>query len=313
MLGLRACWSTPILSPKGDVLGSFAIYRKEARGPLPEEKRLPAVATHIAGIAIERQRAHQALREREARINLAAETADLGFWAIYPQEDTAWMSDKGRAIYAFDSNLPLTRDLICARVHPDERDAVHAAFDHACETHGVFESQHRLQLPHGKTRWVIARGRCLEDEHGGLIELVGVTIDVTAQKQAELQLQVQREEMAHLNRISLMGEITASVAHEVNQPLAAIANTAAAARRFLDRGQTDPALLRELVEHMSADSRRASEIIRGIRSMVRKEQSARSVLNLNTILADTLRLVSSDIVLRESVIMTETRSQSATG
>jgi two-component system sensor kinase FixL len=305
-LGLRACWSTPILSPQDEVLGSFAIYRKETRVPRPEEMRLTEVATHIAGIAIERQRVQEALRERDARINLAAESADLAFWVIYPERNTAWMSDKGRAIYGFDSKLPLTRDLICSRVHPDEQAQVHAAFDRACAAHGFFESEHRLVLPYGKTRWVIARGRCLEDEHGGLVELIGVTIDVTAQKQSELQLQIQREEMAHLNRVALMGEMTASVAHELNQPLTAIANNASAARRFLERGNIDPALLQQLLQDMVADSQRAGEVIRGIRALVRKDKDVvRSVLNLNAVIADTLRLVSSDVLLRESVVTTE--------
>ena len=216
------------------------------------------------------------------------------------------MSDKGRAIYGFDSQLPLNRDLICGRVHPDERAAVHAAFDGACASLGIFESEHRLVLPYGKTRWVIARGRCLQDEHGNLLELIGVTIDVSAQKQSELQLQIQREEMSHVNRVALMGEMTASVAHELNQPLTAIANNASAARRFLERGNIDPALLQQLLQDMVADSQRAGEVIRGIRALVRKDKDVvRSVLNLNAVIADTLRLVSSDVVLRESVVMTE--------
>ena len=246
------------------------------------------------------------MRERDARINLAAESADLAFWVIYPEQNTAWMSDKGRKMYGFDSKLPLTRDLICGRVHPDERAAVHAAFDRACASHGLFESEHRLILPYGKTRWVIVRGRCLEDEHGSLLELIGVTIDVSAQKQSELQLQIQREEMSHLNRVALMGEMTASVAHELNQPLTAIANNASAARRFLERGNIDPVLLQQLLQDMVADSQRAGEVIRGIRALVRKDKTVvRSALNLNAVIADTLRLVSSDIVLRESVVITE--------
>ena len=134
--GLRACWSTPILSAQGDVLGSFAMYREENRGPQPEENRLTQIATHIAGIAIERQRQQEILREREARINLAAESADLAFWILYPEQNTAWMSEKGRLIYGFDSNLPLTCDLILSRVHPDERAAVKAAYDRACALSG---------------------------------------------------------------------------------------------------------------------------------------------------------------------------------
>ena len=302
--GLRACWSSPILSPQGEVLGSFAMYRQETRGPEPEETRLTQIATHIAGIAIDRQRQQEILRERDARISLAAESADLAFWVLYPEGD-AWMSDKGRRIYGFDSNLPLTCDLILSRIHPDERAAVKADYDRSCSLHGAFESEHRLLLPYGKTRWVIMRGRCLRDEHGNLLETIGVTLDVSAQKQAALQVQVQREEMAHRNRVALMGEMTASFAHELNQPLTAIANNASAARRFLEKGNIDVGLLRELLQSMVADSQRAGEVMRGIRSLVRKEPSVHTLLNLNAIITETVRLVSSDVLNRESVVSTE--------
>jgi PAS domain S-box-containing protein len=303
--GLRACWSTPILSAQRDVLGSFAMYRQETRGPRPEETRLTEIATHIAGIAIERQRQQEILREREARISLAAESADLAFWILYPEQNTAWMSEKGRLIYGFDSKLPLTCDLILSRVHPDERAAVKAAYDRSCALYGTFESEHRLLLPYGKTRWVIMRGRCLKDEEGNLLETIGVTLDVSAQKQADLQLQVQREEMAHRNRVSLMGEMTASFAHELNQPLTAIANNASAARRFLEHGNIDPALLQQLLQDMVADSQRAGEVIRGIRSLVRKETSVHALLDLNSVITETVRLVSTDVLSRESVVTTE--------
>ena len=303
--GLKACWSTPILSAQGAVLGSFAMYREENRGPLPEENRLTQVATHIAGIAIERQQHQEILREREARINLAAESADLAFWILYPEQNTAWMSEKGRLIYGFDSNLPLSCDLILSRVHPDERADVKAVYDRSCALYGTFESEHRLLLPYGRTRWVIMRGRCLKDDEGNLLETIGVTLDVSKQKEADLQLQHQREEMAHRNRVSLMGEMTASFAHELNQPLTAIANNASAARRFLERGNIDPALLQQLLQDMVADSQRAGEVIRGIRSLVRKEKSVQTVLDLNAVITDTVRLVSTDVLSRESVVITE--------
>jgi two-component system sensor kinase FixL len=111
--------------------------------------------------------------------------------------------------------------------------------------------------------------------------------------------------MAHRNRVALMGEMTASFAHELNQPLTAIANNAAAARRFLEHGNIDVDLLRELLQSMVADSQRAGEVMRGIRSLVRKEPSAHTLLNLNAIITDTVRLVSSDVLNRESVVTTE--------
>jgi C4-dicarboxylate-specific signal transduction histidine kinase len=149
------------------------------------------------------------------------------------------------------------------------------------------------------------RGRCLKDQEGNLLETIGVTLDVSAQKQADLQLQHQRDEMAHRNRVSLMGEMTASFAHELNQPLTAIANNASAARRFFERGNLDPELLQQLLQDMVADSQRAGEVIRGIRSLVRKEPSVHTLLDLNSVITDTVRLVSSDVLNRESVVTIE--------
>ena len=303
--GLRACWSTPILSAQGEVLGSFAMYHRETRGPHPDEMRLTEIATHIAGIAIERQRALESLREREARISLAAESADLAFWVLYPERNTAWMSEKGRAMYGFTADEPLTRESVISRIHPDERAAVQAAFEQARASQQTFEIEHRLVLPYGKTRWVILRGRFLWDDRGNILEIICVTIDLSGQKQSDLQLQVQREELARLSRIALMGEMTASLGHELNQPLTAIANNAAAARRFFDRGQIDPAILKQLLADIATASYRAGEVINGIRGMARKGQSTRSSLNLNAVISDTLRLVRSGILARETVLVTD--------
>ncbi|MFL6590654.1 MAG: GAF domain-containing protein [Chthoniobacterales bacterium] len=302
--GLKAALAIPILA--GDEV--IAVIEFFLRGVRPEEERLMSVIAAVAaqlGLAIERKRAEEAVREREARISLAAESGDVAFWSFYPGQNSAWMNEKGRRIYGFDPNLPLTRELLISRVHSEEAEAVKEVFDQVCVRFGTFESEHRLVTPYGKTRSVIMRGRCLHDENGELIEIVGVTIDVTAQKQSELQLQVQREQLAHLNRVALMGEMTASIGHELNQPLAALANNAAAGLRFLERDALDPLVLRELLEDMIADSRRARDVVRGIRALALKDKSGRSTLNLNALIADTVRLVGTDITMRESSVRTE--------
>jgi len=102
-----------------------------------------------------------------------------------------------------------------------------------------------------------------------------------------------------------MGEMTASFAHELNQPLTAIANNASAARRFLEHGNIDPLLLQQLLQDMVSDSQRAGEVIRGIRSLVRKDTSVHTLLSLNSVITETVRLVSSDVLNRESVVATD--------
>ncbi len=254
---------------------------------------------------VQHTQALETLREREARISLAAESADLAFWVLYPEQNTVWMSEKGRAMYGFTPNEPLTRESLVSRIHPDERVAVQAAFEKAQTFQQTFEIEHRIVLPDGKTRWVIVRGRCLWDEQGNVLKIICVTIDLSAQKQSGLQLQVQREELARLSRIALMGEMTASLGHELKQPLTAIANNAAAARRFFDRGQIDPAILKQLLADIAAASHRAGEVINGIRGMARKGKSTRSRLNLNGVIGDTIRLVRSDILIRETTVVTD--------
>jgi len=127
----------------------------------------------------------------------------------------------------------------------------------------------------------------------------------SAQKQAALQLRLQSEEMAHHNRVSLMGEMTASFAHELTQPLTAIANSVSAARRFLERGKMDPPLLLQLLQNMAADGQRARDVVRGIRSLVRKDTAVYTCLNLNSVITDMVHLVAMDVLARESTVETE--------
>src|SRR5438067_13194664 len=123
---------------------------------------------------------------------------------------------------------------------------------------------------------------------------MGVAIDITEQVEAELQLQLQREEMTRMSRVSSMGELTASLAHELNQPLTAIASNAAAGRRFLALGSPEPEMFDELLADVASDARRAGDIIHGIHHFVRKSESVRCAVNLNEIIREVLRLLHSD-------------------
>jgi PAS domain S-box-containing protein len=242
----------------------------------------------------EQKKAQAELREHEARINLAAESANLALWVYDPEKNLAWMSEKGRAIYGFGSKEALSRDSFVSCVHPDERQVVRNAFDRARESQETFEIEHRILRPDGETGWVIMRGRSLCDEHGKPLELIGVTIDVTAKKQADLQLQVHRQEMAHLSRVAMMGEMAASLAHELNQPLSGIISNARAGERFIDRGDVDLRELSNLLADIVADGRRAGDVIRGIRSMIRKDAPARQRVNLNDLVMNVVHMVKPD-------------------
>jgi PAS domain S-box-containing protein len=131
----------------------------------------------------------------------------------------------------------------------------------------------------------------------GMLVLSAV-VDISARKLAEAEAIQRREEVGHLSRLAVMGELTASIAHELNQPLSGIISNASAGERFIDRGNVDLRELRELLADIVADGRRAGEVIRGIRNMVKKGSQVRPQLNLNDLVTNVVHMVKSDAMLR---------------
>jgi PAS domain S-box-containing protein len=256
----------------------------------------------LAAVIDERSLMGARVGRREARINLAAENANLAFWSIQFERGESWMSPNGRAIFDFAPDEPLSRELFLARVHPEDRASVNAAIDRARAEGRSFEVEYRLLRDNGELRFLIARGRYLTNQQGTANELIGVAIDVTAQTEANLKVRRQSVELAHLGRVALMGELTASLAHELNQPLTAIASNAAAGSRFLAAGLTDANMLGELLVDVAADARRAGAIIRGIHHLVRKGEAARRGVDLNETIRAVLRLLHSDLLGRGTTV-----------
>ena len=246
----------------------------------------------------------EALHEFEERVVLAAEAAHLGVWEMDPATKELWMSDSARTLFQFDSETPLDHAAFQDRVHPEDRALRDSAVKHALETHSGYEIEYRILLPDGTQRWIGARARCVAGDNRKGARLIGVSIDITPRKLAETEALRQRDELSHLSRVALMGEMSASIAHELNQPLAGILSNAAAGQRFIDRGNVDQVEIRELLGDIIADGRRASDVVRGIRGMVKKEQVERRSVNLNEVVMDAVRMLSPDAVLRSCQVET---------
>jgi PAS domain S-box-containing protein len=258
----------------------------------------------LAALTEERTETRETLQEREERISLAAETAHLGLWTIDFERNRSWINEKGRDLFGFAPNEPLSREVFLARVHPEDRERVDRAIEHARIKAETFEIEFRLLREDGKTRWLISRGRYLSNSAGESSELIGVAIDVTGQVKASLELRSQQEELARLSRVTVMGELAASLAHELNQPLTAIASNAAAGKRFLSSGNMDPKLFQELLDDVFSDAGRAGAVIQGIRTFVRKSEEIRVSLGLNEIVSEVLRLLRSNLLSRSTIVET---------
>jgi len=173
------------------------------------------------------------------------------------------------------------------------------AIQHALANGGAYESEFRAILPDGSVRWIAARGRSPGNvENGSPSRILGVAIDITLQKQAGAEAQLQREELAHLSRVASVSALSSSLAHELSQPLSSILINAQAGQRFMAQDTPNLVEIRTIFEEsVSADSR-AGEIIDGLRTMLRRGQVALGPVNVNDSLDELLRLTRANLNAR---------------
>jgi signal transduction histidine kinase len=167
---------------------------------------------------------------------------------------------------------------------------------------------HRILLPDGTVKHIHAIGHPVLDEAGELVEFIGTAIDVTERKRAEEQRERLRQleaDLAHINRVSLMGELTASIAHEVNQPLAGVVSNAGASLRWLAGDPPNLDKAREAVSRIVRDGKRAGEVIARVRALTRRAATSQEKLDLNQTIQEVLALVQDEAKRRSVSIQTE--------
>jgi len=236
------------------------------------------------------------LREIEERVALAAEAAHVGVWEVDTVTNKLWVSDKVREIFHFDPEEEITYAMFQARVHPEDRSMCDAAVRRAIETKSGYDIEYRLLLPDGALRWIGGRSRCLDYGDGNSVRLLGVAIDVTKRKGTEEDALRQREQINLLGRVSLLGEMTASLAHELNQPLSALVTNANAGMRLIDRGKEDPKTLHDILSDVVSDGRRAHDIIQNVRNTIKKGDSNRRRINVNELVTNVAHAIRADAI-----------------
>ena len=246
----------------------------------------------------------EALRESEERMRLAADAANLAIWEWDLGNDEVWATNARRALLGWHASEKVTFDDFISRVHSEDRNRIREIVDHAIHEGKDFDSEYRLVLPDGIVRWMATRGSVHFDENGRPARVLGISIDITARKRAEIEARQRRDELSHLSRVALIGEMSASIAHELNQPLAGIASNASAGQRFIDRGKIDPQEIRDLLADIRSDARRASDVIRQIRGMIRKEQAPRQRIDLNDVVMNVVHMVGPDALLHSCELKT---------
>jgi PAS domain S-box-containing protein len=231
-------------------------------------------------------------------MNLAAAATGLGMWEQDVSGPQSWANPQQRDLLGIGAAESCDFDRFIAAVLPDDRVAVNATLERAKSKGGEFEVQYRVERNDGQMRWLASRGTVELDSRGRPTRLRGVTSDVTHRIEAELDAQRHRDELAHLSRIAMLGQLSGSLAHELNQPLTAILSNAQAALRFLKTDPVDLDEVREILVDIVTNDQRAGDIIRRLRALFERGEAKKEPLDCNELVRDVLRLLHSDLVSR---------------
>ncbi len=260
---------------------------------------MAATPLMLLAVAIDdERRSKEALRVSEERMSLAAESARLALWEWDVVSDTVWMTDEGRRFLGFEPGERVRFSDLGGRVHPDDSTVRAAAIVRALETSGNYEAEYRVVLPDGTVRWIVARGRPSLTESDGSPRVLGISMDITRQKRVAAEMQLQREELAHLSRVFALSTLSGSLAHELAQPLGSILFNAQAGERFMAQDAPDLVEVRAILADIVNADRRAGAIIQSLRTMLRRGQVAVQPVNVNESLDDLLALIRSDLIRR---------------
>ncbi len=233
------------------------------------------------------------LRSSEAKLKRAQTLAGLGSFelSLDTAAQTHWSDEACRILgIGAPASSMTTSGFVEAAVHGDDRARVALCFEQAVLARKPFDIEYRVEWPNGDVRTVFNAGRPLY-KRGRPVKLACTVLDVTERRDAEQALLEYRNELAHLARVATVGELATGLAHELNQPLSAISHTAQACLRWLQSGRTDQREILEQLQHVSAEARRASEIVRRLREYLRKRTTQHTRVDLNAVVEDTLRLL----------------------
>jgi PAS domain S-box-containing protein len=290
-LGVRACWSTPIFSPQRAVLGSFAMYYDQPRTPTDDELALIEAAADVARIAIEQQRAQQALRHSEAR-NRAILRA-IPDWMFLTTIDGVFLD-----FHAKDTSrlhVPPSEFLgrrVSEVLPPGVADALVHAFARAKASDEPETLEYMMGTDGSERFYEACIVRCDGDK------ILSIVRDVSDRKRAAMETDAQRRQLAHLSRIAMLGELTGALAHELSQPLTAVRANAQAARHFLRHDPLDVTELRATVDDIIRNNQRAGAVIDRLRALLRKEEVALQPVDMNDVVREAVELAHSEIQSR---------------
>jgi PAS domain S-box-containing protein len=244
----------------------------------------------IGFLAARCKQAADSLRQNEIYLSGAqrlSQTGSVAFCAV--TQRMSWSAESAR-IFEYPPEMPVSRSMILARTLTEDHALIDGVFERAARREPQIEIRHRLLMPDGRVKHVhmIAIPVSAQDDR---FEYLGAVMDVTERVQAEETLYRTQSQLTHICRVTTLGELTASIAHEVNQPLTAINSSADGCRRWLDRPTPDIAEALGALQRINQSARRASEVISRVRALSRKSDPIRRCERLDDIVRETMSVV----------------------
>jgi PAS domain S-box-containing protein len=239
------------------------------------------------------------LRESEQRMSLAVDAANFGIWIRDFARNEIWATDKWRELFGFTPSERLKLECILQRLHPDDRETMRQALTKAVAGAGRYETEYRLMLPDGGMRWIASQGRVEFDAKGQPVLMRCTSLDCTARKQAEQEMLLLRQEIAHVGRVSMMGQLASALAHELNQPLGAILRNAEAAELFMENESPDLDEIRAILADIRKDDQRAGSVIDRMRALLKRRDLETRPLGLGELVGDVASLARADAASRQ--------------
>lgn len=258
----------------------------------------------IVGMALnlsKRKRAEAALRLSEANLKSTQRVARIGGFIFDIQHDTLTWAQGAQEVFGVPTDSKLGYAEFLRLVHPYDRDHVDAIWQAALEG-SPFATEYRV-IVDNHTRWIKSMAEVDVDRRGRPLLVKGIVQDISERKQSEDEAARLRHDLAHMARVSTIGELGQNLAHEVNQPLAAIVVNAEAAQRLLAEPEPDIGEVREALGDIIADQKRARDVVKRIRALVKKDRPVHGPVDLNRVAQDAVRVVQGDAAARKTRIL----------
>ncbi|WP_426527232.1 sensor histidine kinase [Bradyrhizobium sp. McL0615] len=265
----------------------------------------------VAGLMFQRrrrQKAEELLKESEDRMTFAAASASIGLWQFDRETNQLWATEHCRAILDVPSDSALTYRTFLAAVHPDDRSIAIAALRGTLRDGRSAAADVRIAAPHDKLRWIRIHARADIDRESAPNRISGMFADITDQKNAELDLELKHQEVAHLMRVNTLGELSGAIAHEVNQPLTAILSNAQAALYLLAPESPNYTEIQEALQDIVHEDNRAGDVIQRLRGLLKKGESNFVYVDLNKLVDSTITLLRHQLIERQVAIETDLAS-----